>query len=260
MRIFAYKRMEDTLREWDELAPVRFKQISSGADITYRYILCPKIVELAAPLFDMTVLDAGCGVGILSDKLADAALTVTAIDPSPVSVSTAAKEFNRPNLQFIVSTIEEHAKGHSGKYDRIIANMSLSCAMDLTSFLAAVVTLMTLDGVFVFSLPHPCFWPEYYGYAGEPAFCYNNETHIEAPFRITADSSNSFVSTHIHRPLSLYFNAFYAAGLQVRSIIEPLPDPDTASLYPSEWGRPRYLFGACDKRAALCGAGNDGGS
>jgi hypothetical protein len=76
--------------------------------------------------------------------------------------------------------------------------------LSLDSFFRGLQARSYNGGALVFSITHPCFWPEHYGYASSDWFRYERETIIESPFRISADRVGSLPSTHLHRPLSAY--------------------------------------------------------
>src|SRR5215470_9582966 len=99
MNVCAAKSVDAIVSEWDKLAPVRFDQISSGKDITYKHVLCPQIVLLADPLGERRVLDVGCGVGFLSVAVAEKAKSGIAIDPRPGSIEAARSQPRLTNLR-----------------------------------------------------------------------------------------------------------------------------------------------------------------
>lgn len=65
-----------------------------------------------------TVLDVGCGTGLMADVIAKAgAKKVVGIDFSPDAIATAKKEHARPNLDYRVEDI----KKHKDRYDIVIS-------------------------------------------------------------------------------------------------------------------------------------------
>jgi ubiquinone/menaquinone biosynthesis C-methylase UbiE len=235
------KTLSKIVSEWDALAQLRYEQITSGRDVTYGNILAPAILKLVAERFPNSILDAGCGVGVLSSQLTNIASRVVAIDPSGVSINVARQNFKRP--KFVQASIEEYVHASEEGFELIVANMVLMDVVNLPSFLDATRRLLRKNGAFVFSITHPCFWPEYYGYSAEPWFSYAQEMAIEGPFRTTYDRNGSLVSTHIHRPLELYADAFHNAGLLFEKLIEPMPSGEVSAKYPVPWRLPRYLVG-----------------
>lgn len=72
----------------------------------------------ALPWKNKTVLDVGCGTGLMADVLAKAgAKKVVGIDFSPDAIATAKKEHAHPNLDYRVEDI----KKHKGSYDIVIS-------------------------------------------------------------------------------------------------------------------------------------------
>lgn len=235
------------ISEWDALARLRYEQIISGRDVTYGNILVPEILKLVIRYPSNLILDAGCGVGVLSSRLADIAARVVAIDPSGVSIAIAREAFEGPD--FLHTSIEEFAVTSEKRFDLIVANMVLMDAMNIHSFLGSARRLLVKNGLFVFSITHPCFWPEYCGYSTESWFSYSQAIAIEGPFRTTYDSVGSLVSTHIHRPLEIYLEAFHKAGLFVEGLSEPMPSSEVSAKYPTPWRVPRYLLGVARSKS-----------
>lgn len=65
-----------------------------------------------------TVLDVGCGTGLMADVIAKAgAKKVIGIDFSPDAIAAAKKEHSHPNLDYRV----ENIKKHRGNYDIVIS-------------------------------------------------------------------------------------------------------------------------------------------
>lgn len=236
--------MTTVVSEWDALAPVRLNQIVSGADLTYNHILLPTILEMIPNERMLTVLDAGCGVGVLSARLNALHHRVTGVDPSQRSVELAKSNFGQ-GIHFVAESIEQHAAIFGERYDLIVANMVLMDVPSLDDFLASTAKLLAQRGQFVFSITHPAFFPIYIGYWNEPWFEYSKEMAINSPFHISTQPECPLWSTHVHRPLSMYARAFHRVGLAMTEIREPMPQPDVEALYPGPWRFPRYLIGSC---------------
>lgn len=230
--------------EWDKLAPIRYQQITSGLDITYNSVLVPEILHLVTSNRSVSAIDIGCGVGVLTARIAEVGLQVVGIDPSGTSIEIAKESFGHL-ASFHQSSIESYGDGASEQFDLAIANMVLMDVLHLDRFLLAVRRTLSSNGSFVFSLAHPCFWPDYYGYASEPWFEYDQQIVIEAPFRTSLAPEGTYVSTHVHRPLATYICALEKAGLHLEVLREPFPKPNLMKLYPIAWRYPHYLVGLC---------------
>jgi SAM-dependent methyltransferase len=233
----------EVISQWNALAPVRYRQIISGEDITYVRLLVPSVIALI-PGGSETLLDAGCGVGILTNQLAIHAKSVVGIDPSSESVSIARAHFE-PQAQFEQTTLEECVRVHPQTADLVVANMVLMDILDLEGFLESARRVLLPGGSLVFSITHPCFWPDYRGYARASWFDYAQESIIEAPFRITAEPDCELPSIHVHRPLQSYFESLRNSKFSVEILSEPMPSADVMRLYPEAWKHPRYLLARC---------------
>jgi SAM-dependent methyltransferase len=244
LRTIEKKNLSELIAEWDALAPLRRRQISSGDDISYTRIIVPAVLNLVSSLKPSRVLDAGCGIGVLSAQMSHIANEVIGVDPSGRSIEIA-RELNAGRASFFQDTIEHFSLHNSNLFDVIVANMVLMDVLDLDEFLSACSRMVSKSGYLIFSLTHPCFWPIYYGYNDEPWFQYQEQQIVEGPFRITADPVGSLISTHIHRPLSAYSEAFKRANFRIVEMQEPIPSADLDKKYLSRWKLPRYLIGCC---------------
>jgi 2-polyprenyl-3-methyl-5-hydroxy-6-metoxy-1,4-benzoquinol methylase len=237
--------------EWDRIAPYREDLISSGRDISYRYILSPSIARLldGRLVTGRRVLDAGCGTGTFIAALAreHPAVDFVGIDPSATSIDIAkTRRENLANCEFRVMSVEDLAHeepARLGGYDAVIANMLLQNVADFSAVLQACSALLNRDGIFVFAIPHPCFWPNYWGYNDEQWFSYEKESWIEAPFQTSLGSNSTLRTTHVHRPLSAYVNGLNAAQLSIDRLTEPMPSDTVEGVYPAAWEFPRFLIG-----------------
>jgi 2-polyprenyl-3-methyl-5-hydroxy-6-metoxy-1,4-benzoquinol methylase len=230
--------------EWDALAPIRYQQILSGEDLTFKHVLGPAVLALTSRERANTVIDAGCGVGFLASLLAAQGSKVIGVDPSSKSITIARAHFGN-SADFFLGTLETYAASHSENADVVVANMVLMDVLDLDAFIASAHRTLRPGGALVFSTVHPWFWPVYYGYADEPWFRYDQEIVFESPFRISAHPHLSLHSTQVHRPLESYFKAIVGAKFVLERIFEPMPTPDIDSQYPKPWQFPRYLLGIC---------------
>jgi ubiquinone/menaquinone biosynthesis C-methylase UbiE len=239
------KSTSELAEEWDLISSVRFEELTSGFDLSYEHVLMPTVLALMGTRGG-DVLDVGCGTGKLTRELTLHADKVVAIDPSAGSIEIAQRN-NRDvrSIDWHVSSVEDFAVRRPREdFDTVIANMSLMDAAHLDTFLAATSALMRSGAAFVWTMTHPWFWPEYWGYRSEPWFNYNDEIFIEAEFRISKHSSG-FSTTHIHRPLAKYASTMFENGLIVEELVEPVPDGQTMARYPERWEFPRFIAGRC---------------
>lgn len=244
----SYKDQKTIIAEWDSLAELRFEQIKSGKDITFNHILAPNIVTLCKNEKATSVLDVGCGVGILTDIISNVLdIEAVGIDPSANSINIANKHFKRAS-KFIKASLEEYMKMNKRKFDIVVSNMVLMDVIDAGIFIDLTSSMINRDGVFVFSIIHPFFWPIYAGFFNKNWFEYNSEIIIEDEFRISMHKTSNMISTYVHRPMYMYVDLFNRSGLVLEKLLEPMPSTNIAAMYPNPWEYPRYLIGKCRKK------------
>jgi SAM-dependent methyltransferase len=243
-RLVSRKSLTQLASEWDAISRLRWRQISSGSDVTHNEVLIPAVARLAGDLKGRRVLDAGCGVGDLSALMSRAGATVVGVDMSAESIRLAQATYHdEGSLSFENASVEDYVASHEshGKFDIAVSNMTLMSVPNLPHHLAALRKALKPGGAVVFTIPHPCFWPDYQGYGNEPWFHYNDEIAIEWPYRISTTAETGPPVSHYHRPMSFYISALNAASFDIQVLEEPMPGSGTAKKYPAEWRYPHVL-------------------
>ena len=234
-------------KEWESAAELRFAQIRSGKDISYRFVILPSVLNLCEGAELTSVIDVGCGGGFFAKEISRRSELVVGVDIATKNIELArhfcASLFN---VEFVNEPIETFATNYKGSFSVAVANMTLMTCVNLAEVLESIKKVLHPGGTFVVTITHPCFWPEYWGYSGAEWFDYTREIIIEGPFRISSEIS-SFTTTHIHRPLSTYITMLVQNGFSIDRIVEPLPDERTASMYPTSWRYPRFLGIRCTR-------------
>jgi hypothetical protein len=146
--------------------------------------------------------------------------------------------------------IEDFAPDSLPSYDLIIAHMVLNNVQYLDKALTKIHSLLRESGLFVFSIPHPCFFAE------RKRIMFNNYTYLEPSFHeIQFTISKDPVplprkTPYYHRPLSFYDDALRQAGFVHNQMVEPKPDDETLALYPNPatWDYPHSLIMVCRKK------------
>ncbi|BET40368.1 MULTISPECIES: bifunctional 2-polyprenyl-6-hydroxyphenol methylase/3-demethylubiquinol 3-O-methyltransferase UbiG [Atlantibacter] len=111
------------------------------------------ITERAGGLFGKTVLDVGCGGGILSESMARQGATVTGLDmgAEPLQVARLHALESGVELDYVQETVEEHAAKHPEKYDVVTCMEMLEHVPDPASVVKACARLVKPGGHVFFS-------------------------------------------------------------------------------------------------------------
>jgi 2-polyprenyl-6-hydroxyphenyl methylase/3-demethylubiquinone-9 3-methyltransferase len=103
-------------------------------------------------LADLSILDVGCGAGILGEPLARMGATVTGIDPSPELVAAARLHAADSGLaiDYRAATAEDLATAGE-QYDVVTALEVVEHVTDVPAFVAACAALVKPGGMAIFS-------------------------------------------------------------------------------------------------------------
>lgn len=240
------KSQKQLAAEWDALAERRHEQISSGKDLSFAHVVVPTILSLCRLNSQNEVVDIGCGTGFLTREISGFVKSVVAVDSSSQSIAIAKRHCSGiSNVSFIDSDFSSYVRTTQKKFDLAVANMTLMTVLDLDDVLASIAKILSAGAQFNFTIIHPCFWPKYKNYLLEDWFSYWDDMQIEAPFTISLDLDVSTITTHVHRPLEHYIASLVNAGFTITKIIEPRPEPEIASQYPTVWKYPRFMSCSC---------------
>ena len=124
------------------------------------------------------------------------------------------------------------------KFDIVVSNMVLMDALNIDGILSSVSRNLLLNGLFIFTITHPCFFPIYYKYDNKDWFKYDQELIVENDFTITNEIS-TYKTVHIHRPLEFYFKLLNNNNLSVLEYQE---------LFGNNFRFPRFILFKCQKR------------
>ena len=127
-------------RWWDPNGPQRPLHELNPARLAY--------VTARLPLREASVLDVGCGAGLLSEAMAREGARVTALDLAPELIDVAKLHLLESGLQvdYRLVSVEELASQSPGSFDAITCMEMLEHVPDPGSVLRACATLLRPGG------------------------------------------------------------------------------------------------------------------
>lgn len=97
----------------------------------------------------LTVLDVGCGGGLVCEPLSRLGGLVTGIDPGANAIDVAQKHAEEYGLDITYKCTT--SEDHSGQYDVVLALEIIEHVADIPAFINSLLKLVKPDGIIIFS-------------------------------------------------------------------------------------------------------------
>ena len=141
------------IRKFEELASRWWDRNSEFKPLHDINPLRANWIDSLAPVAEKTILDVGCGGGILCEALAQRGAQVTGIDmgEAPLAVGNLHKLESGVTVNYEKSTAEDYAKAHAASFDTVTCLEMLEHVPDPSSVVAACAALCKPGGTLFFS-------------------------------------------------------------------------------------------------------------
>jgi len=149
---------EDAEVAWNHAAELWDDFIASGKDYYRTEFHGPALLDACGHLTGLRVLDVGCGTGYFSRLLASGGSKVVGIDLSGEMVGLALRYEENAPLGVEYRTLDAAEVDNAwpeGSFDRVVGCVSMQDMADIPAVVRAVHRVLTTQGRFVFSIPHP---------------------------------------------------------------------------------------------------------
>jgi 2-polyprenyl-3-methyl-5-hydroxy-6-metoxy-1,4-benzoquinol methylase len=237
---------------WDTNAEFWDAHMGDEGNDFFQILQWPAIASFLDPQPGDRILDAACGNGLTSRKLAELGASVTAFDFSPEMIDLAK---SRPNSNDLITyrvldgTDENallEALSPDGPFDSALCNMALFDMAEIKPLFRALRKLLKPGGAFVFSLTHPAFnnsssvhVVEEVDWDGEIKTVYSVKTsRYMNPYvaRGLAMREQPAPQPYFERPLQYYLNAGFESGFVLDGFEERAFPPEHPTTHPLSWG------------------------
>ncbi|RTZ21270.1 bifunctional 2-polyprenyl-6-hydroxyphenol methylase/3-demethylubiquinol 3-O-methyltransferase UbiG [Vibrio penaeicida] len=141
------KKFEDMASRWWDLEG-EFKPLHQINPLRLNYVQ-----DNCQGLFGKKVLDVGCGGGILAESMAKEGAEVTGLDmgKEPLEVARLHALETGTKLEYVQSTVEDHAAEHPERYDVVTCMEMLEHVPDPLSVIQSCAKLVKPEGKVFFS-------------------------------------------------------------------------------------------------------------
>jgi SAM-dependent methyltransferase len=180
----------------------------------------PAILELLGNVQGLNILDAGCGSGVLTERLKARGATLTGIDASKAMLKRARDRLG-PNLDLRVHDLHNALTWIPDEsLDVVVASLVMHYLKDWAPTLAEFHRVLRPTGRFVFSTHHP--FADYTTYNRPDYFA------LEEIADQWSTTGVPFKVRFWRRPLSAIVDALFLANFEIHRLAEPRPFTLTA--------------------------------
>lgn len=227
--------LQPTRDLWNRIAADWETHIGHDGDRNRQMNSDPVLWALAGDVLGLTVLDAGCGTGYLTQKLFEKGAAATGVDFSERMLEVARR--NYPHLEFLLDSCTTLSTLPDAHFDLLVSNYMLMDTPDLEETVQAFYRVLKPNGNAVLIFSHPCF-PQGKTVVSEAdgSIIYTWPFSYFEPQQRTDPPWDRFTDPLIwfHRPLSDYWKAFVKTGFRVVDFEEPRVTPERYHLAESE--------------------------
>jgi len=227
---------------WDRNADDWTRGLREGADVYRDLYNNPAFFAFLGDIAGMSVLDAGCGEGTNTRKLAElGARSLVGVDLSPRMIEHArlAETASPHGIDYHVGSMTNLAVFADETFDLAVSTMALMDTPDLRGTLRELARVVRRGGRVVFSITHPCFTNAMAGWeVGDPpllriAGYVGVAALIESwRFRAGAIDARPFEIAYFPRTISEIVAAVVDAGLVLSALHEPVPTEAACAEHP----------------------------
>ncbi len=217
------------------------EHMGDDGDFYHRHLILPALLAVIGDVSGISVLDLGCGSGVLSRILARRGARVTGVDLSPTLIGRAVEreEADSLDITYLVADAADLSIFPDSSFSLVTAHMMLMDVEDGAGILQEVGRLLEPGGRFVASLLHPCFevprrseWDTEPDGEGERIVrrIWGYREAFSCPDYLTWDQPQPIM--RYHRPLSWYAAQLREAGMLIDALEEPVGDAVFANQKP----------------------------
>jgi ubiquinone/menaquinone biosynthesis C-methylase UbiE len=249
---------DDVARYWDGNSATWAPQVRKGFDGYRELINNPSIFEMIGTVAGRDILDAGCGEGHNTRKLARMGAHVTGIDISPKMIEFAIQEEHTAPLGITYRNCSfSNMKTLADQtFDIVVAFMSLMDGRDYAGAVNEIRRVLRPGGYLVFSITHPCFLTKGLTWIKDEngSECrvsvgnYFMKTPYVEKWKFTLSPETQrlpeFEVPNFPRTLSEYMNELISNGFQLVELREPRPTEEACKQNPKleKWREHAAIF------------------
>lgn len=212
---------------WDNLADWYDGWMGKDGSKHHQKMALPAALNLLDLQKDETLLDIGCGQGVLAPSVAETGAQYTGVDISPALLDMARKYHGKHGKFYEADAckLELTKDLRGGTFDAAVFILSIQDINPLDSAVRGAAWALKAGGRVVMVMTHPAFRiprQSGWGYDENRKLTYRRIDRYLTPLSVPmkAYPGQTGVSISFHRPISAYINMLAAYGLMVDALHE----------------------------------------
>jgi len=229
----------DGTERWDRNAEQWHRNYGEN-DPSRRHLLDPIIMEVLGDVSGKRILDAGCGDGYLSRKLARLGAVLTGVEFSPAMLAYALEEHSRDNfpVTYYHGDITSMPFLTGGSFDVVVTNNVIQDVADYQAVFREFNRVLKAGGIYLHIENHPCYITPVFGWvrdgSGNKLYRKVDRYFERGPFLTPwGPKSGMEPSVYWHRTLGDIMNYLISTGFRIMRVIEPEPTESAREACPS---------------------------
>lgn len=212
--------MSQSKKYWSSIAKNYDSIVKETGDQSQQLIINPRVEELLGDLSEKIVLDAGCGNGYWTKRMAQTAQRVVGVDFTDELIGLAKSRGIPDNAEFIVGNLERLLLADA-TFDIVLMNIVLLDIEELSSVVHEVSRVVKPGGRIVVSTVHPCFEnpPNTYSLKDDEETKIGRVVSNYFKTGLIKDEANNY--QHWHYKVSDIVNVFATNHLFLEKMTEP---------------------------------------
>ena len=246
----------DGTQRWDNNAK-QWHSLFGEKDLNRSELLDPIIFQVLGDVNGKTILDAGCGDGYLSRKLAKLGANVSGIECAKKMLDFATDEQNKTPLaiQYHEADCTAMPFLSDTMFEIVITNNVIQDVADYQRAFKEYSRVLKRGGIYLHIENHPCFMTPVFGWVkdteGEKLYRKVDQYFKRGPF-LTPWSKQSGMEPTVywHRTLGDMVNTLIECNFRIMRVLEPEPPESWVTDHPGmmDAGRiPDFLGLVCTK-------------
>ena len=216
---------KENIEAWDNYDEMEV--FGDEGDLSRQYILTPTIYKEITFFKGVDILDAGCGTGYLSRKLASDGASVVGVEPSKNLFEYCVKREEKEKLGIKYYQQDISELNLKNKFDYVVANMVLQDIFLYEQAIRNLIRVLNPGGKLIFSILHPLF-----------------DSLRSSKGYLTNYSVKQKFGHSYHRTIEQYFDVINQSGGNVVKILEPKPLEEARNIkeLESDFLNPTFIF------------------